>query len=77
MVLSASLPSTEQSRELRSCWLGPSHGEQGLIPDAGQLPHDYTSPGMLEGFGCRGVVGKRGWAVCAGIENGDLGCVCV
>ncbi|TNN83093.1 hypothetical protein EYF80_006700 [Liparis tanakae] len=55
MVLSASLPSTEQRRELRRCWLGPSHGEQGLIPDAGQLPHDYTSPGMLEGFGCRGV----------------------
>ncbi|MEQ2303010.1 hypothetical protein AMECASPLE_012425 [Ameca splendens] len=24
MVLSASLPSIEQSRELRSCWLGPS-----------------------------------------------------
>lgn len=62
MVLSASMPSTEQSGELRSCWIEPRyrHGQQGLIPKAGQLTHEYASPGLPEDCGCRGGVGESG-----------------
>lgn len=44
--------------------------------------HDYTSPGLLEGCGCRGVVGKRGlvaYGWCVDMEKKVLVffCVCV
>lgn len=68
----------EQSRELRSCWLGPSrysHGYRGLIPNAGHKPR---AVGRLRLQGRGGRNGVSCCRLCCGCGGGRFWvCVCV